>query len=203
MGTLVKYKYLKPVLVYSTRVTACCFYVVSSSRCSQEWVVFVVCWSRTSDLRWIVWRAAASRASIVLLNQDWAIFPGNIGEQHYTPVLRGVCGGHVSTDCFKMKDTFSVGDTFKHTQNPAGSPKIVFSSVCPKGTAALHLMRTLCGWTGQHRNTGLLHVLMAPQEFACTIFKCIWSLLSLPKASKSLCDRCGVCDDEFISHRSF
>lgn len=122
---------------------------------------------------WIVWRAAASRASIVLLNQDWAIFPGNIGEQHYTPVLRGVCGGHVSTDCFKMKDTFSVGDTFKHTQNPAGSPKIVFSSVCPKGTAALHLMRTLCGWTGQHRNTGLLHVLMAPQEFACTIFKCI------------------------------
>lgn len=95
-------------------------------------------------------------------------FTGNIGDQLPScalSVYRRVCGGHVPTDWFKMKVTSSVCDRLKHTQNPAGSPQIVFSSVCPRGTGALRLMKTVCGWTGSHRKTGLLHLLVAPAAF--------------------------------------
>lgn len=97
---------------------------------------------------WVVWQAAVGRGSIVLLKHNCAILHGKISDQHDSPVLRVVCGGHVSIDCFKMKDTSLVGDTLKHPYNPTGSPQIVFSPFYPEGTSVLHLMKTLCGWTG-------------------------------------------------------
>lgn len=42
--------------------------------------------------------------------------------------------------------------------------EIVFSSVYPQGKSTLHLMETLCGWTAQHGNTGLLRLLIAPSR---------------------------------------
>lgn len=132
-----------------------------------------------------MWRTAVSRASVVQLNQDWAIFPGSIhvDEENYTCSQRSRW-----RTCLKKLLTLSVGDTLKHAQSSAGSPQIVFSSDCPEGTAALQLMRTLCDWTDQHRKTGLLHVLMALQRCVCReqpniTFKSIWSVLFLPQDS--------------------
>lgn len=102
VGTLVKYKYLKPVLVYSTRVTACCFYVVSSSRCSQEWVVFVVCWSRTSDLRSGCLSDMDCVANSSEQSQHCAAEPGlgHLSWQHRWTALQSCTQGSVWRTCF-------------------------------------------------------------------------------------------------------
>lgn len=101
-----------------------------------------------------------------------------------SPVHEVVCGRHVSTDCFKMKDAPSVDHSLKQPHNLTGSPRIVRSSFHPKGTSAFHLMKTWCEWTGRRAARPFGFAGSTSATFECNSspeesWKPVWQMLNM------------------------